>query len=47
LLTRLSIVATLGVGASGSIYDMGTCLATNVANNNKDGRALRIISLTP
>ena len=47
LLTRLSAVATLGVGATGSIFEMGDCLQDNIDNNNTAGRALRIISLTP
>ena len=47
LLTRLSAVATLGVGATGSIFEMGACLKNNTKNNNTAGRALRIVSLTP
>jgi len=47
LLTRLSTVATLGVDPSGSIYDMGKCLNLNKNNGNTDGRAPRIIRLTP
>ena len=39
LLTRLSTVATLGVDASESIYDMGRCLDLNKNINNTDGMA--------